>query len=163
MALGDLLDEVENIQHTLKQLPGAMLPAVARTDSKSVYDHVHWGRQVSENRLLVELQALREAQEEKRMGIEWCSSEQQLADALTKSMVAWRLINVLKTADINARQEAARKPTTPWTHRRYKGSRPTVKANTPVDMGFRMGSSIKRTDLPTCRLDQKEERQDDGV
>ena len=44
-------------------------------------------RQVGEKRLLVELQALREAQKEKRMEIEWCSSEQQLADALTKSMV----------------------------------------------------------------------------
>ena len=62
MALGDLLDEVENIQHTLKQLLGANLHAVARTDSRSVFDHVHWGRQVNEKRLLVELQALREAQ-----------------------------------------------------------------------------------------------------
>ena len=76
MALGDLLDEVENIQHTLKQLLGDIPHAVARTDSKSVYDHVHWGRQVSEKRMLVQLQALREAHKEKRMGIEWCTSEQ---------------------------------------------------------------------------------------
>ena len=89
----------------------------------------------------MELQALREAQKEKRMEIEWCSSEQQLADALTKSMVAWRLINVLKTADINAMHEAARKPTTPWTHRRHKVSRPAVKANTPVYMGFHLSNS----------------------
>jgi hypothetical protein len=141
MALGDLLDEVENVQHTLKQILGDHLHAVARTDSRSVYDHVHFGRQVGEKRLLVELQALREAQKEKRMEIEWCSSEQQLADALTKSMVAWRLINVLKTADINAMHEAARKPTTPWTHRRHKVSRPTVKANTPVYMGFHLRGS----------------------
>ena len=40
-------------------------------------------RQVGEKRL----QALREAEKEKRMEIEWCSSEQQLADALTKTMV----------------------------------------------------------------------------
>ena len=73
------------------------------------------------------------------MEIEWCSSEQQLAEALTKSMVAWRLINVLKTADINAMHEAAKKPKTPWTHRRHKFIRPAVKANTPVYMGFQMG------------------------
>ena len=93
MALGDLLDEVQNVQHTLKQILSDHLHAVARTDSRSVYDHVHSRpveqvqRQVGEKRLLVELQALREAQKEKRMEIEWCSSEQQLADALTKSMV----------------------------------------------------------------------------
>ena len=33
MALGDLLDEVENVQHTLKQILGDHLHAVARTDS----------------------------------------------------------------------------------------------------------------------------------
>ena len=105
MALGDLLDEVENVQYTLKLLFGRTLTAISRTDSKSVFDHVHWGRQVNEKRLLVELQALREAQKEKRMEVEWCTSEQQLADALTKSMVAWRLINVMRTANINAMYE----------------------------------------------------------
>ena len=39
------------------------------------------------------------------MEVEWCTSEQQLADALTKSMVAWRLINVMRTANINAMYE----------------------------------------------------------
>ena len=39
------------------------------------------------------------------MEVEWCKSEQQLADALTKSMVAWRLINVMRTANINAMYE----------------------------------------------------------
>ena len=105
MTLGDLLDEVQNVQHTLKLLFGRTLTAISRTDSKSVFDHVHWGRQVNEKRLLVELQALREAQKEKRMEVEWCTSEQQLADALTKSMVAWRLINVMRTANINALYE----------------------------------------------------------
>ena len=109
--MGDLLDEVENVQHTLKQILGDHLHAVARTDSRSVYDHVHFERQVGEKRLLVELQALREAQKEKRMEIEW----------LTPSQKAW-LREVLKTADINAMHEAARKPTTPWTHRRHKVS-----------------------------------------
>ena len=55
-------DEVENVQHTLKQILGDHLHAVAHTDSRSVYDHVHFGRQDGEKRLLVELQALREAQ-----------------------------------------------------------------------------------------------------
>ena len=137
MALGDLLDEVENIQHTLKQLLGDILLAVARTDLKSVYDHVHWGRQLHEKRLLVELQALREAQKEKRMEIEWCTSEQQLADALTKSMVAWRLVNVLESADINAMHKTLKKPATPWTHRRHTFpvslNEPMVKGSTSVN------------------------------
>ena len=105
MALGDLLDEVENVQYTLKLLFGRTLTAISRTDLKSVFDHVHGGRQVNEKRLLVELQGLREAQKEKRMEVEWCTSEQQLADAITKSMVAWRLINVMRTANINAMYE----------------------------------------------------------
>ena len=62
MALDDLLDEVENVQYTLKLLFGRTLTAISRTDSKSVFGHVPWGRQVNEKRLLVELQALREAQ-----------------------------------------------------------------------------------------------------
>ena len=142
MALGDLLDEVENVQHTLKQILGDHLHAVARTDSRSVYDHVHFGRQVGEKRLLVELQALREAQKEKRMGIEWCSSEQQLADALTKSMVAWRLINVMKSADIHNMHQSAAKP---WTHRRQTVSRPEVaRRDIPVTMGFNERSAARR-------------------
>ena len=36
MALWDLLDEGENIQHTLKQILGDHLHAVARTDFRSV-------------------------------------------------------------------------------------------------------------------------------
>ena len=142
MALGDLLDEVENIQHTLKQILGDHLHAVARTDSRSVYDHVYFGRQVGEKWLLVELQALREAQKEKRMEIEWCSSEQQLADALTKSMVAWRLINVMKAADIHNMHQCAAKP---WTHRRQTVSRPEVaRRDIPVTMGFNERSAARR-------------------
>ena len=84
--MGDLLDEVENVQHTLKQILGDHLHAVARTDSRSVYDHVHFGRQVGEKRLLVELQALREAQKEKRMEIEWLTPSQKawLREVLVK-------------------------------------------------------------------------------
>ena len=33
-----------DVQHTLEHVLGDMLPAVATTDSKSVYGHVHWGR-----------------------------------------------------------------------------------------------------------------------
>ena len=142
MALGDLLDEVEKIQHTLRQLLGDILHAVARTDSRSVYACVHCGRQVSEKRLLVELQALREAQKEKRMGIGWCTSEQQLADALTKSMTAWRLISVMKTADINNMHQTAAKP---WTHRRQAVTRPAVVGrNILVTMGFNERSAASR-------------------
>ena len=78
--MGDLLDEVENVQHTLKQILGDHLHAVARTDSRSVYDHVHFERQVGE------LQALREAQKEKRMEIEWLTPSQKawLREVLVK-------------------------------------------------------------------------------
>ena len=143
MALGDSLDEVENIQHTLKQILGDHRHAVARTDSRSVYDHVHFGRQVGEKRLLVELQALREAQKEKRMGIEWCSSKQQLADALTKSIVAWRRINVMKSADIHNMHQSAAKP---WTHRRQAVNIPEVtRRNISVTMGFKERSGARRS------------------
>ena len=96
---------------------------------------MHLGRQVGKKRLLVELQALRKSQKEKRMGIEWCSSGQQLADTLTKSMVAWRLINVMKSADTHNMHQSAAKP---WTHRRQAVKRPTVVGrNTLVTMGFK--------------------------
>ena len=40
MALGDFLDEVENVQYTLKQVFGRTLAAVSKTDSKLVCDHI---------------------------------------------------------------------------------------------------------------------------
>jgi hypothetical protein len=70
----------ENVQHTLKQILGDH--AVARTDSRSMIMCTLGGAREAAA-CVVELQALREAQKEKRMEIEWCSS-----DALTKSMVA---------------------------------------------------------------------------
>ena len=54
------------------------------------------------------------------MEVAWCTSKQQLADALTKSMVAWRLINVMRTANINAmyeRNDKYAKQVTPKTPR----------------------------------------------
>ena len=67
-----------------------------------------------------------------------CTSE-QLADALTKSMVAWRLINVMKTANINAMHvkndtyvKQAKTPT-PWT----RPVKDWVMVSKPVGMGER--------------------------
>ena len=136
LALGDCLDEVTIVQDTWRSLTGKEIPTTARTDCKSLFDHVHHGRQVTEKRLLVELEALKEAQKEKKMRIEWVESQQQLADALTKSMVAHRLVKTINTGSLQETNTAETKQET------------TVEANVaqvlqrrtyskPVSMGFK--------------------------
>ena len=129
IALGDLLDEVEVFGSMWRNLFKKPLRATAFTDCRSLYDHIHFGKQVTEKRLRCELYALREAQKEKKMQVEWVESGDQLADALTKNMVAFKLINVINTARLKPVQKKA-----------YLGLTQlkcaTTRRNIPVDMGY---------------------------
>ena len=101
LALSDLLDEMVSVQQTLSMILGWTPRAVARTDCRSLYDYIYRGKNVSEKRLHVELCVIKEIVKEKQCEIEWCETSDQLADCLTKHMVAHRLIRVLTTGKIN--------------------------------------------------------------
>ena len=58
IALGDTLDEVETMCRLWRRVVGRQLQATAITDCKSLYDHIHYGKQVTEKRLRCELFAL---------------------------------------------------------------------------------------------------------
>jgi hypothetical protein len=65
----------------------------------------------------------------KKMQVEYVESGDQLADALTKNMVAFKLINVINTARLRPVQKKA-----------YLGLTQlkcaTTRRNIPVDMGY---------------------------
>ena len=101
LALSDLLDELIVMRDTLRQLLGVAPRTVARTDCRSLWDHVHYGnKQVTEKRLHVELCAIKEAVKEKQCEIEWCDTKEQLSDCLTKHMVAHRLVGLLNSGKL---------------------------------------------------------------
>ena len=101
LALSGLLDEMISVQQTLHLVLGWTPRAIARTDCRSLYDYIYRGKNVSEKRLHVELCLIKEIVKEKQCEIEWCETKDQLADCLTKHMVAHRLIHVLKTGKID--------------------------------------------------------------
>ena len=101
LALSDLQDEMISVQQTLRLVLGWAPRAIARTDCGSLYDYIYQGKKVSEKRPHVELCVIKEIVNEKQCRIEWCETKDQLADCLTKHMVAHRLIHVLKTGKID--------------------------------------------------------------
>ena len=69
-----------------------------RTDSRSLYAHVHLKGSCKEKRLVVELNALKEALGDGQLtNLEWVETEQQLADELTKHITAWSILKTLNS------------------------------------------------------------------
>ena len=78
------------------------------TDSHSLYDHVHLHKQITEKRLLVEINSIRESIATGELDdLKWTYSKAQYADGLTKRMVAWRIIDSLMNAPINLTEDWA--------------------------------------------------------
>ena len=74
------------------------LQMVARIDCKSVWDHLYKSVQVTEKRLLVELASIKQSMATDQLTVKWVEPAEQLADALTKGMVAWKLYRALSGA-----------------------------------------------------------------
>ena len=101
MQLGDMIDELTIVREAWRSMLNVeQMVMVARIDCKSVWDHLYKSVQVTEKRLLVELEAIKESMRTEELSVEWVESAEQLADALTKGMVAWKLYAVLSTATI---------------------------------------------------------------
>ena len=73
-----------------------MVRTTLGTDSRSLYDHVHLKGSCKENRLVVELNALKEALGTGQLSnLEWVETEKQPADGLTKHMAALLVLKIL--------------------------------------------------------------------
>ena len=71
-------------------------PATVFVDNKSLHDAVKSTGLITEKRLLIDMTALREMQENGEISIEWVSTQHQLADCLTKAGASkQKLIDVL--------------------------------------------------------------------
>ena len=76
------------------------------TDCHSLYDHVHFHKQTTEKRLLVEINSIRESIATSELDdLKWIHSKAEYADGLTKCMVAWRIIDPLMNARINLTED----------------------------------------------------------
>ena len=82
-------------------MTGVAPRTIARTYCMSLHDHIVKGKQVSEERLHVELSMLKEVVEKKECEIEWVETAEELSDCLTKHMVAHRLLAVMRTGRLH--------------------------------------------------------------
>ena len=75
-----------------------LFPINCYTDNKSLLDSVYSTKTLKEKRLKIDVCIIREMLEKKEIeSINWCSSDKQLADCLTKATSSsHKLINVLK-------------------------------------------------------------------
>ena len=80
------------------ELGNCMVRTMLRTDSRSLYDHVHLKGSFKEKRLVVELNALKEALGNGQLtNLEWVKTEKQLADGLSKHTTALSMLKTLNS------------------------------------------------------------------
>ena len=97
----DAIDATYPLQYLWMEVFGERIRTECYTDCHSLYDHVHLHKQITEKRLLVEINSIRESIATGELDdLKWIHSKAQYADGLTKCMVAWRIIDSL----INARK-----------------------------------------------------------
>ena len=92
------LDEIIYTAEMWSELENGMVRTTLRTDSRSLYDHTHVKGSCKEMRLVVELNALKEALRNGQLSnLEWVETEKQLADRLTKHMTALSMLKTLNS------------------------------------------------------------------
>ena len=81
-----------------KESHSKIFPIHCFTDSKSLLDSVHSTKTLKEKRMKVDVCIIREMLEKHEINsINWCASEKQLADCLTKATSSPnKLISILK-------------------------------------------------------------------
>ena len=81
-----------------KQTPEQFLPIKCYVDNKSLIDSIYSIKTVTEKRLQIDIHIVCEMIAKKEVtSVEWCKSELQLADCLTKETAnCMKLLNILK-------------------------------------------------------------------
>ena len=103
LAASEAADHSILIKKILEETLNAEIPAVTvMVDNMSLYDAIKGTSLLTEKRLLVEMSSLREMQERGLITVEWVSTQQQLADGLTKAGAnRQKLIDVLSLGKID--------------------------------------------------------------
>jgi hypothetical protein len=85
-------------QSFMNELTGVLVPITLRTDNKSLWQNIHSTKQLSDERLQIDISIMREIVEKKEVAkVEWVSTEKQLADCLTKKGASSRkLVQALR-------------------------------------------------------------------
>ena len=85
-------------QSFMNELTGVLVPITLRTDNKSLWQNIHSTKQLSDERLQIDISIMREMVEKKEVAkVEWVSTEKQLADCLTKKGASSRkLVQALR-------------------------------------------------------------------
>jgi hypothetical protein len=83
-------------QSFMNELTGVLVPITLRTDNKSLWQNIHSTKQLSDERLQIDISIMREMVEKKEV-VKWVSTEKQLADCLTKKGASSRkLVQALR-------------------------------------------------------------------
>ena len=87
---------------------GEQIRTECYTDCHSLYEHVHLHKQITEKRLLVEINSIRESIATGELdNLQWTYLKAQYADGRIKCMVAWRIIDSLMNARISLTKDWA--------------------------------------------------------
>ena len=101
MALIEGIEECLYLKSVLEEL-GSSLPITAIVDSKCLHDAIYSTKLVDDKRLRIDIAALKQLIDQKKVAeIKWCSSEKQLANALTKrGASATQLLDVMRLGSL---------------------------------------------------------------
>ena len=98
----DAIDATYPLQYLWMEVFGEQIRTECHTDCRSLYDHAHLHKQITEKLLLVEINSIRESINTGELdNLKWIHSKAQYADGLRKGMVAWRIIDSLMNARID--------------------------------------------------------------
>ena len=99
LACSTCLDDLSLTLNVVTEITKMPVPVTLRTDCASLLDHVYLHKVVSEKRLLIELAVIRDViTSEEVTNLEWVATQDQLADALTKSGYSSIFYNSLNNA-----------------------------------------------------------------
>ena len=99
LACSACLDDLFLTLNVVTEITKMRVPVTLRTDRASLVDRVYLHKAVSEKRLLIELAVIRDAITSGEVAnLEWVATQDQLADALTKSGYSSIFYNSLNNA-----------------------------------------------------------------
>ena len=125
--LADATDMAILVEHDLQMILGKKLAITLLTDSKSLFDVLSKGTTTTEKRLMIDIEATRQAYDEEVINnLGWIRREYNIADSLTKIQINSIMKKFMLTGkiDLVVEQYVVRTP-----HSHQVSSEPVVDAN----------------------------------
>lgn len=103
LALVDAVDEGQFIASLVQEMTDNVVPVICYIDNKSLFENLQSTKAVAEKRLRVDIAALKQMVQRREITIKWVSSENQLADGLTKKTASChKLVDVIQSGYNNS-------------------------------------------------------------